>query len=89
MNPEYKKIPCVPIEISMRDDVGKSLNLDELDTIDVVVKELLANTDAYKEKITEVLNHYMYDIGHANESGSEYIIARIKEIEYLRKKQQI
>lgn len=88
MNPEYKKIPSVPLEISMRDELGVSLDLNRLGEIDVVIKDLILKMDYYQDKITKLLNHNIYDIGHGSESGAGYIIARIEENEYLRNENQ-
>jgi YidC/Oxa1 family membrane protein insertase len=78
MNPNYKKIPCVPLDISLRDEIGVSFDVDQLANISEAVDDMITNRQNYSEKITEVLKANIYDIGHASESGGDYIIGRIE-----------
>ena len=51
MNPNYQKIPCVPLDISLRDEIGVSVDPDKLDTLPAIVEEMLANKEKYKTQI--------------------------------------
>ncbi len=77
MNPNWKKIDCVPVEISLRDTVGISIDKDKLDECGDVVKKLFAQADEYEVKIGEVLSEHIYNQGHAGEAGAEYILASL------------
>lgn len=79
MNPEYEKIGVVPLNISLREEIGCSLNLDELDTIGDRVDALLNNADKYYEKIGEFVNEYVYNLGRSSEVGAKYIISQIQK----------
>jgi YidC/Oxa1 family membrane protein insertase len=83
MNHAYEKLSCVPQEISIRDKLGVSVDTDKLGTLPDVIAELLMNSRGYKKKITTLLNENVFDVGHGSESGGEYLIARVMEIEYL------
>ena len=86
MNPNYKKIPAVPLDISLRDEIGVSIDMDKIEsTIANVVADMIENKAAYKEKITEVLNENIFDIGHSSVTGGNYIIDRIKDNERVKK----
>lgn len=84
MNPEYEKIPLVPLEISQRDEIGVSIDIDQLDTIPQIIEEFFQNREKYKEQITEVLNRSVFDIGRSGEAGGKYIIQTLNEIKQLR-----
>lgn len=84
MNPEYDLLPLVPLDISLRDELGVSVDTDKLDTLAESVAELLEKSDEYRTRITNILEQNIYDIGNAAQGGGDYIIARVKEIEYLR-----
>jgi YidC/Oxa1 family membrane protein insertase len=84
MNPEYDLIPLVPLDISLRDEIGVSLDLDELDQVSGVITNMLVHSQKYADYITEVLERNIYDVGNAAQSGGDYLIARVKEIEYVR-----
>ena len=79
MNPEYEKIKEIPLNILLRDKLGKSLDLNELDRIGETVGYLLGHRDEYREQIGELVNRYLYNPGHAAEAGGEYIISTIRE----------
>ena len=84
MNPEYDQLPLVPLEISLRDELGVSINTDELGTLADAVASLLEHSDEYRIRIASILEHTIYDIGDGARGGGDYLIARVKEIEYLR-----
>jgi len=84
MNPEYDRLPLVPLDISLRDELGVSVDVDDLARLGDVVDDLLARSSEYREHITAVLQGNIYDIGDGARGGGDYLIARVKEIEYLR-----
>ena len=84
LNPEWDRLPLVPLDISLRDELGVSIDTDKLSTISDVVADLLNRSDEYREHITSILEQNIYDIGKGARSGGDYLIARIREIEYLR-----
>jgi len=79
MNPNYKDLDIVPINIWAREKIGKSLKIDELDKIDDTIKELLASKDKYKKIITKVVDEYVYNLGTSDEVGANYIIDLIQK----------
>jgi YidC/Oxa1 family membrane protein insertase len=83
MNPNYKKIPCVPIDLTLRDAIGVSVDPKDLATVAETVRGLLKSKATWSKRIDKVLHETMYDLGHGGESGGAYIAARVKEIEYL------
>jgi|LSQX01.1.fsa_nt_gb YidC/Oxa1 family membrane protein insertase len=74
VNPNYKKIPLVPLDISLRDDIGISVDVEDLDTLPDVVRMLLDKVDEYKEHITAVVRENIFDVGDGARGGGQYII---------------
>ena len=74
MNPEYKLIPCVPLDISLRDEIGASIDTDKLYTLYNTVKYLIEHKEEYKGKITDALNRNIYNIGRSSQVAGDYII---------------
>ncbi|MDR2610501.1 MAG: membrane protein insertase YidC [Clostridiales Family XIII bacterium] len=85
MNPNYGNIPCVPIDLTLRDAIGVSVEPAELGTVADTVAELvsLSEKDEWEKRIDKVLRETMYDLGRGGEEGGKYIAARVKEIEYV------
>ncbi len=79
MNPNWEKIDCTPVEISLRDRVGVSVDKEKLDTCDEIVKELLNRSEEYKTIISDVLRNHLYNIGCAGEAGADYVLNALVE----------
>lgn len=79
MNPEYQKIDTVPLNILLRDRLGRSLDTDRLDSIGDVVEELLQNSEKYYTIIDEFVKSYVYNLSRSAETGAKYIVRRLQE----------
>ncbi|MCD7726098.1 MAG: membrane protein insertase YidC [Clostridiales bacterium] len=79
MNPEYQRIETVPLNILLRDEIGKTLNLDELDHIADEIKDLLDKEEFYRVKIEQFVEKYVFNLGHSAEIGGKYIIEEIQK----------
>lgn len=79
MNPEYDRIDTVPLNILLRDEIGCSLNLDELDRLAETADRLLSEKDGYAVKIGSFVDTYVYNLGNSARTGARYIIARLQE----------
>ena len=77
LNPNYEKYSLVPAEISWKDQVGISLEMNELSKVEATVKELLDNPDKYSAKIEEALQNNIFNIGESGKAGAKYIYGQI------------
>ncbi len=77
LNPNYEKYSTVPAEISWKDQVGVSLEMNELDKVEATVAELLGNPDKYRDKIEEALKNNIFNIGESGKAGAKYIYQQI------------
>lgn len=79
MNPEYKKIGVVPLNVLLRDKLGRDLDLDELDHTYETVEYLLKHTDEYRTQIENLAHEYIYNLDGAVEAAGDYIIKEIQK----------
>jgi len=79
MNPEWQKIDVQPMDIWLRDRIGKSLDVDKFEEIEAVVTHLLDSGDEYKTVIEDMMREHLYNIGNTAEVGGKYIIGRVEE----------
>ena len=79
MNPDYDKIAEVPIDIAVRNEIGRALDLDEIGLVPGAVGQLLAAKDDYRDAITRSREQYVYNLGRSAEVGAQYIISAIQE----------
>jgi YidC/Oxa1 family membrane protein insertase len=78
MNPNYERIPLVPLDISLRDEIGVSVEVSDLDGIDDICEKLILEKDEWAGRITEIVEKNIYNIGSGAKNGAEYIIRRIE-----------
>ncbi len=77
INEDYQKIPLVPFDITARSKVGRQVEKSEVKDLAPVVEELLANQDAYRERIVALKQQHFYNLGHSGEVGARYIRHRL------------
>ena len=83
MNPDYKELGIEPFDITVRDEIGISVDTDKLNELDTVVSRLL-NDEVYSpESIAKVRDKYLDNIGKSGEVGARYIIGKL--IEYSKR----
>ena len=79
MNQDYNKIKTVPMNIELRNIIGRSLDLDELDKVPEVINEFFENKESYSRIIKETRDKYIYNVGISKEIYGRYVIKRLKE----------
>lgn len=79
MNPNWEKIGLTPTEITLRDQVGISVNKEDLQGCDEIVKKLLTSEKEYEEIISQTLENHLYNIGCAGAAGADYILKSLVE----------
>ncbi len=81
MNEDYEELGITPIDIELRDRVGKSIELDKLDQIAEAVEELLNSSAFSKESLQKIREEYLYSIGNSGAVGAAYIMERLAYFE--------
>lgn len=89
MNPDYQKIDIVPLNILLRDKLGKRLKTDQMDRVAETVDYLLDHRLQYKEQINMLAHKYVYNLGTSAEVGADYIIESIQRKVALRKEGKV
>ena len=77
MNPNYEQFGLPVLDIVLRDKVGVSIDLDNLDEIGDSVARMLEEKDAYKKQIQQVVEEYIFYPGRSGEAGGKYIIYKL------------
>jgi len=79
MNPEYERIDTKPINIWIRDEIGKVLAVSEMNKAAETVKTMMDSAEDYKIKINEFVNEYVYNVGNSSAVGGKYIVSEIQK----------
>ncbi len=77
LNPNWKELNITPVEISLREKLGISLEKSELSSVDLVAEELLANSSEWKDRIEAAFNETVYNRGNAAAVGARYILSSL------------
>ena len=77
VNPNWQKIGMTPSEVFLRDEIGISINKEDLNKVDEVVEKLLNSADYYRDVIKERYDSLIYNHNHAAEVGAKYILSSL------------
>ena len=77
MNPEYQRLKTVPLDIAVREKLGKSILPEEAGEIRKSVEELLAKSDWYTQAIEGVMEGCLFYPGQSGKIGGKYLIERL------------
>lgn len=77
VNPHYTEYPMEPLDITLRNQIGRSLELTETNQAGAVIEEMLANSNVYRERIAEIRHDLMPAFGKSAEIGGQYILDQL------------
>lgn len=74
INKDYEKIDTKPLDITIRNKIGKAIEKEETKEIKKVVDELIVNQTKYKEENIKIRERYLFNLGKSSKIAAEYII---------------
>ena len=78
VNPDYRELDTVPIDIELRDKVGISIATEKLEEeIVPAVDRLLADKQFSRDAMRKLKEEYIYHNGASGKVGAKYIIDRL------------
>ena len=78
LNPDYKQIDITPLNILLRNEIGKSLKPDQIKESADTVAYLLGHNKEYSRRIEDLAQKYVYNLGNSSKVAAEYIIHQIQ-----------
>jgi len=79
MNSEYHKLGITPLDITLRDKLGVSVDIDKLNNLSEIIKDMQNNHEKYRTSIESTVAEYLFYPGRSGEAAGKYIINRLKE----------
>lgn len=79
LNKDYKDIPYIPVDISLRNKVGISIEIDEISKISDQLDHLYSKNEMYQELIKKTKEEVMFNCGNSAKIGANYIITTIEQ----------
>lgn len=77
MNPEWEEIKTKPINITLRNVIGVSIEPTETAKINKVISEMLSSSEKYREVITNTLNEHVFNVTRSGKLCGAYIVKSI------------
>ena len=74
LNPNWEQVGITPMEITLRDEIGRSLNKDQIRLADQVISEMTTHPEEWKEKIGKIRDEYFFYPGESGWKAAEYIL---------------
>ena len=75
MNPEYQRLGIVPLDIEIRNMIGKSISPEEAGNVAEAIEALLQNEEQYREKIEVTMKKALFSVGESGKTGGQYILS--------------
>jgi YidC/Oxa1 family membrane protein insertase len=79
MNKNYAQFGIEPLDFTLRNEIGISVEMEDIPRLNETVERLLNEKDIYRAKIESVVSRYLYNPGRSGEAGGRYIIKRLTE----------
>lgn len=79
LNPNWENLGLTPVEISLRDELGRSVEKQDLNKTAEIVREMLENTARYHDRIDARFETLIYNHGKAGAEGAKYILQSLME----------
>ncbi len=84
-NPNWEKLGIEPTDIALRNEIGVSLDVEDLARIGDVAAEMVAHPDAWRDRIEEVRSRTIFNLGRGAEVAGEYLLDRMIAMQEQRK----
>lgn len=81
INPEWQEIDIVPLDLEIRDLVGKSIDKEDVKNAGEVAMELMNAAEQYRQINLEVREREVSNIGHTAEVGGQIIMDTVAYVE--------
>ena len=88
LNENWQRINCEPIEITLRNEIGMSIEKSDVQNIGEIVKDTFKRSGEYEAKIEAALKKAVYNVGASNEVGAKYILDKLIQKQNERKAQK-
>ena len=79
-NPDYEKLPQIPLEISIRDKIGEIISLSDMEVLPEKIQILCQNPDIIKSRIQKIRGELIGNLGNSSRLEVEFILKLKKQL---------
>jgi YidC/Oxa1 family membrane protein insertase len=73
LNPHYQELSAVPMEVSLREEIGAVVPVDSLDQVPSQIERLCGDPSGQRERLRSLREKWVYNVGRSGAVGAEYI----------------
>ena len=77
LNQNWEKLGIEPVDFILRRQLGETLEKEELGRVNETVTEMLENRQGWHDRIMQIREENIYNIGHCGGEAAKYIIGRL------------
>ena len=77
LNQNWEKLGIEPVDFILRRQLGETLEKEELGRVNETVTEMLENRRGWHDRIMQIREENIYNIGHCGGEAAKYIIGRL------------
>ncbi len=77
LNPNWEKLGITPLDYTLRERIGTSLDKDQLDRAGKVAEDMLQNAEKWQAQIRQAREENIFHPGESGRVAAEYIIGRL------------
>jgi YidC/Oxa1 family membrane protein insertase len=78
-NPRYEELGIEPIDLSLRDQIGKVVSLSDLSQLSDILIEMQQSLPAWRERIVQCRDQYIFNWMRSAEVGAAAILEHVSE----------
>jgi YidC/Oxa1 family membrane protein insertase len=76
MNSEYQKLGIEPLDITLRDRLGVSIDIDKLNSLPAIIEDMRRDSERYRASIESTVTEYLFYPERSGEAAGKYIMSR-------------
>lgn len=88
MNPNYEELGIVPFNIWLREKLGGSVEVDELEKLPDMIRDVLDHQSEYYDTIKKYRDEYDYNFEHSGEASARFIIHEVMKKTRMRQEEE-
>ena len=77
LNPNWEKLGITPLDYTLREAIGRSVDKDKPEDMAAAAEDLLGNPDKWRDRIREARERNIFHPGESGRVAAEYIIGQL------------
>ncbi len=78
-NPDYEDLGIEPLEVKIREVIGKVIQPDDVDSVREILTDFIKHKEKYADQIRAAREMYIYNFGTSSKIEAEIIIDILKK----------